>query len=82
MRYFLHPLLDEGFAPFEDVNDTACKRYGYSREEFLTLDATDISRKNDVDVHASSNFRRRLRDEGRLTFESTHIKKKRRGIPR
>lgn len=72
---FLHPLLIEGFAPFLDVNETACERYGYTREEFLSLKAPDITIKSDAESHSSRMHRKKLRDSGRLIFESIHISK-------
>lgn len=72
---FLHPLLKEGFAPFVDVNDTACKRYGYTRNEILTLKAPDITKKLDAKAHSARDHRQRLRDSKRLIFESTHVTK-------
>jgi PAS domain S-box-containing protein len=71
---FVHPLLGKGFAPFVEVNDIACKRYGYSREEFLKLTAPDITKKGDAISHASSNHRKKLLDTKHLIFEATHIK--------
>jgi len=72
---FLHPLLEEGFAPFVDVNDTACNRYGYTREEILTLTAGDITGKAGTATHSGKDHRRRLENSGRLIFEATHITK-------
>ncbi len=42
---FLHPLMEEGFDYFVEVNETACERYGYTREEFLKIKAPVISKK-------------------------------------
>jgi two-component system cell cycle sensor histidine kinase/response regulator CckA len=72
---FVHPLKEEGFAPFVEVNDIACERYGYSREEFLQLSAPDITKKEDVSVHSKRGHRSKLLDEGHLVFEAVHIKK-------
>jgi len=72
---FVHPLLDEGFAPFIEVNDIACKRYGYTREEFLQLTALDITRRADGDEHAKSKFRKILLQEKHLFLEAIHVKK-------
>ena len=72
---FLHPLLKEGFAPFVDVNDTACKRYGYTREEFLMLTAPDITIKPDANEHSTRGNRKSLMEAGRMIFETTHITK-------
>ncbi len=72
---FLHPLKPEGFSPFLDVNDTACSRYGYSREEFLKLTAEDISLKEFVKIHASQKHRKELLNRRDMVFESVHVTK-------
>jgi len=72
---FVHPLQEEGFAPFTDVNDIACERYGYSRDEFLKLTALDITKQVDANVHSTSNHRKKLLDTKHLVFEAVHIKK-------
>ncbi len=72
---FVHPLQEEGFAPFIEVNDIACKRYGYSREELLKLTALDITKKADVEMHAQPNHLKKLFDNKHLFFETAHIKK-------
>ncbi len=69
---FLHPLLQEGFARFVDVNQTACNRYGYTREEFLTLTAGDITGGPDAAIHGEHSRRQNLYQTGRMVFESTH----------
>jgi two-component system, cell cycle sensor histidine kinase and response regulator CckA len=78
---FLHPLLEEGFAPFVEVNDTACHRYGYKREEMLRLSAADITKKEDLDIHSKRDHRKKLHKTRRLIFESTHITKRGREFP-
>ena len=71
----VHPFRDEGFANFEEVNDIACKRYGYTREEFLKLSPADITKKSQADQHAMRETRKLLKEKGNLVFEGTHIKK-------
>ena len=78
---FLHQFLDNGFAPFEEVNDIACKRYGYSQEEFRKLTAMDITLKEDVDVHAKAAHRKSLLDHGHMVFETVHIVKSGKHLP-
>ncbi len=78
---FLHPFLDQGFAPFVDVNETACKRYGYTRQEFLRMSAPDITQKTDAEVHATQSHRQKLQDAGQLIFEATHITKSGKAFP-
>ncbi len=72
---FVHPLKEEGFAPFEEVNNVACERYGYSYDEFLQLSGPDITQRSDADAHSSRNHRRELREKGHLVFETVHIKR-------
>ena len=78
---FLHPLLQEGFETFVDVNDTACERYGYTREEFLALKAPDITKKTDAIAHSAREHRQKLLEAGRLIFETTHIAKSGEELP-
>ena len=72
---FVHPLQMEGFAHFVEVNDVACKRYGYTRAEFLTLSAPDITRKSDSLSHKRASHRKKLLEAGHLVFEAVHLKK-------
>jgi len=72
---FVHPLQKKGFAPFIEVNDIACKRYGYTREEFLKIAAPDITIKAYADRHATADHRKKLLEARNLVFESIHIKK-------
>ncbi len=72
---FLHPLKEIGFAPFVDVNETACELYGYTLDEFKTLTAFDITQKEDARSHARADSRKKLLEKGCLIFESIHIKK-------
>ena len=71
----LHPLCDSGFAPFIEVNDTACRKYGYSREEFLSLtvvDITDSTRTMQQDAHEN---RQRVEKSRNHIFETVHVTK-------
>jgi len=58
---------------FSDVNNVACKRLGYSREELLAMTPFDIS---DGRNHAyNSQLITRLSMEGSATFETTYVTK-------
>ena len=72
---FVHPFREQGFAPFIEVNDTACERYGYTREEFFRLTANDITLPVDVKQHGRSDSRKKLLENRRVVFETMHIKK-------
>jgi PAS domain S-box-containing protein len=77
----VHPLREEGFSPFIEVNDIACQRYGYTREEFLSLTAADITQPVDAEQHAAPEHRRELLETGHLVFEAVHIKKSGEAFP-
>lgn len=70
---FVHPLEQEGFARFTEVNDVACERYGYSRDEFRKLTAGDISAPRDIQIRGGIEGRDKLRSEKQVVFEAEHI---------
>ncbi len=72
---FLHEFRPEGFACFAEVNDMATKRYGYSREEFRYIGASDISLPDDVRTHGGADARRNLLNRKQQIIEAVHIKK-------
>jgi len=72
---FVHPLKENGFAPFIEANAIACRRYGYSRSEFLNLTAADITKKEDALAHGKPSHRKQLRDTRHQFFEAVHVKK-------
>ncbi len=78
---FVHHLAKKGFARFFEVNDIACERYGYTREEFLKLTAADITKQEDVQDHGRAEFRKKLLKRGSLIFEATHIGKSGKEFP-
>jgi two-component system, cell cycle sensor histidine kinase and response regulator CckA len=71
----VHSFREEGFAPFIEVNDTACEQYGYTRKELLNLTAKDITVQVDVQQHGRTDSRKRLLSDRRVVFETVHIKK-------
>ncbi len=72
---FVHPFLEEGFGHFIEVNDIACERYGYSREEFFELTPANITHETFYKQHRTSEHRQKLFSEKCLVFEAVHIKK-------
>lgn len=58
---------------FSDVNNVACKRLGYSREELLRMSPFDISDGKDF-LH-NKKFASRLNRKNSATFESTYVTK-------
>ncbi|MDA3834862.1 MAG: PAS domain S-box protein [Spirochaetales bacterium] len=78
---FVHPLQDDGFAPFTEINPIACSRYGYTREEFLQLSVPDITKKDDQNNVISPALRCRLHETKHLIFEAVHLTKSGQEIP-
>ena len=58
---------------FSDVNNVACKRLGYTREELLQKTPFDISK--DKDLKHNSTLELELNKNGNATFQTTYIKK-------
>lgn len=58
---------------FSDVNNVACKRLGYTREELLQLTPFDISDGQNIEYN--QELVARLSKEGNATFETTYVKK-------
>jgi len=68
---FLAPLSKDGVhGNFIEVNDVACKRLGYSREELLHMNARTINPLANRDKVKS--FGRQIRREGTRLFEAIH----------
>ena len=77
---FVHGLTEAGEPlPFVEVNDVACRRLGYSREELLRMAPPDIDAAyamTDRD-HAIEQ----IKSEGRAIFEMVHVARDGRRIP-
>ncbi len=64
---------------FSDVNNVACKRLGYTRDELLQLTLLDISdRKN---ISYNQEIIPRLSNDGSATFETVFITKNGHSLP-
>ncbi|MCB2213631.1 PAS domain S-box protein [bacterium] len=77
---FVHRLNADGsLGPFLEVNDVACERLGYTREEMLGLSVYDI----DDPQYATplSGIMEALQKEGRAIFEQVHRTKNGGRIP-
>ena len=55
------------------MNNVACKRLGYSRDELLQMTPTDIS--HDEGSKCGKQLEIRLNEDGNATFETTYLKK-------
>ena len=58
---------------FSDVNNVACKRLGYTREELLSKTPVDISKDKDPDYNKQLEIR--LKTDGNANFQTAYIKK-------
>lgn len=71
---FVHYVNEDGSpGRFIQVNDEACQRLGYTREELLQLTPRDISTQDDY--KAIENRRRELIENGRTVFDAVHVAK-------
>ena len=78
---FVHPMKTSELSSFIAVNDIACQRYGYSKEEFLQLSALDITQEDDTEDHSIARLRSRLLETGHLVFDAVHVTKSGKEIP-
>ncbi len=62
-----------------DVNEVACERLGYSREELMTMTPMDIDSPEQA-VHVPARIEN-LKRHGSLIFETTHMRKDGTAIP-
>ena len=76
---FVHPLSEKGMGHFIEVNEIACKRLGYSKEELLRLSPKDISHSDSF--KQTPDLMRKLNKEGRVVFEAVHMTRDGRDIP-
>jgi PAS domain S-box-containing protein len=76
---FVHDTLPDAPGRFIEVNDVACVRLGYSREEFLRMTVADI----DVPEQTKKlpNIMARIFKEKSAIFETEHLSKDGRRIP-
>ncbi|MFH1970058.1 MAG: PAS domain S-box protein [Verrucomicrobiota bacterium] len=71
---FVHEWNDQSAAsPFLEVNDIACARLGYSREELLRMSPADLDAPESVPN--APDVIRTLRESGQAVFEAVHCAK-------
>lgn len=76
---FVYPFSEKGMGHFVEVNEIACKRLGYSKEELLRLSPKDISHSDSF--KNAPDLMRKLNKDGRVVFEAVHMTKDGREIP-
>ncbi len=71
---YLYELTEDGMpGKFLEVNDIACKRLGYSREEYLAMSPVDIDAEEKL--HEITDVMKELFRRGHITFEMIHVSK-------
>lgn len=78
---FVHPFAEKGFENFVEVNDVACKWYGYTREELLGLSCQDLILDPIGQGLGSVDSRQDLARLGRRTLETLNKRKNREIFP-
>lgn len=77
---YLAPLSDEGVhGNFVEVNDVACRRLGYSRNELLSMNARSIN--PNANLEKVKAFGKRIRREKQVQFDAIHKAKDGTHIP-
>ncbi len=73
---FVHRFMESGVPNFIEVNDGACKRYGYTREEFRSIGPDNIHvNASDIFELGSPEHKKILSEQGKRVFEVCHRKK-------
>lgn len=76
---FLHPIeIDGNPGKFTEVNDVACQRLGYAREELLEMGPENIESDQNRQI---PHFMKIIQSEGTATFESIQLTKDGSQIP-
>jgi two-component system, cell cycle sensor histidine kinase and response regulator CckA len=77
---FVHYVEDAGVpGSFSQVNDVACKRLGYTREELLAMSPRDITSPEAYEIISAA--REMLVSKGEVIIETVHVTKDGRQIP-
>ncbi len=72
---FVQPLQKEGYANFIEVNQVACKKLGYTREELLNMTVNNITTVSEAKLYSSHEIYKKLLTKKKVTFETIHIRK-------
>jgi PAS domain S-box-containing protein len=70
---------EKSYGDFIEVNEVACKRLGYTKEEFLMLSPSAIVWQKCIDDF--NKFNERLLDEGHVIYDIVHRAKDKKLIP-
>ena len=76
---FLYPFNNEKIGTYTDVNEIACRRLGYTRDELLSMTPMDINAQETRGIILE--MLKKIRDEGNVLFKAVHITKEGKRIP-
>lgn len=71
----VHPYSSHGHGTFSEVNDIACTRYGYTREEFLKISVKDILKQDPDEILVAADRLEKIMAKGHMVFETVHVTK-------
>lgn len=71
----VHPYSNNGHEKFSEINDIACWRYGYTREEFLRLSVQDIIKQDPAEKLVAAERLKKIMTRGHMVFETIHVAK-------
>lgn len=76
----LYELLDNGLpGRFIEVNDVACRKLGYTRDDFFSLTPMDLGLLQNTD--GNCNVMQKLLNQDDVTFETSFVSKDKKVIP-
>ncbi|MBN1501633.1 MAG: PAS domain S-box protein [Spirochaetes bacterium] len=78
---FIHPYAEKGFGNIEEVNNTACRKYGYTREEFSEMTVENITKEIADSNYSPEKCKTVISRGSRSKFDAVHISKDGKEMP-
>ncbi len=72
---FIHSFQEEGFGNILEVNDVACSRYGFSRDQFLEMTVESFNAPEHIVQRGNRKTRKKLLERGQDFFNAVHRNK-------
>ncbi len=72
---FMHNMTPEGSNKLIEVNEVACKRFGYTRSEFIKLSTPSVVYNYNNNIEKIDNFYIELQQKGKAQIELVHMTK-------
>jgi PAS domain S-box-containing protein len=71
----VHPYTSNGHGIFSEVNDIACTRYGYTRDEFLQISVKNLLKQDSGESLLAPGRLEEIMTKGHMVFETVHVTK-------